>query len=212
MGAIRILGATPHPTAALVAQAARNLVMDLQDAGCRTRYLIRDRDGKFPALFDAVLADAGIEVVLTGVQIPRMNAIMERWIQSCRHELLDRMLVWNRSHLLDALREYERVGCKYSIKPVTWRSISLPDRATSSTRTRSASVHPHLNAFISSTPSAGRPRPLPSSRALPAYLHPTGLIHESRAGRRVEGPCRPRRGSAGCEGGRPWAQPTTRRE
>jgi putative transposase len=82
--------------------------MDLQDAGCRTRYLIRDRDGKFPALFDAVLADAGIEVVLTGVQMPRMNAIMERWIQSCRHELLDRMLVWNRSHLLHALREYER--------------------------------------------------------------------------------------------------------
>jgi putative transposase len=105
---IRILGATPIPTAAWVAQAARNLVMDLQDAGCRTRYLIRDRDGKFPALFDAVLADAGIEVVLTGVQMPRMNAIMERWIQSCRHELLDRMLVWNRSHLLHALREYER--------------------------------------------------------------------------------------------------------
>ncbi len=63
--------------------------MDLEDAGCRAEYLIRDRDGKFPPLFDTILASAGITVVLTGVQIPRMNAIMERWVQTCRRELLD---------------------------------------------------------------------------------------------------------------------------
>jgi transposase InsO family protein len=90
---VRILGATANPTAGWVRQAARNLAMDLGDAGCRARFLIRDRDGKYPALFDAILADAGVEVVLSGVRMPRMNAIMERWIQSCRHELLDRMLV-----------------------------------------------------------------------------------------------------------------------
>jgi putative transposase len=93
---IRILGATPHPTAAWVTQAARNLVMDLKDAGGRTRlFLIRDRDGKFPPLFDAVLADARIQVVCSGIQMPKMNSIMERWVQSCRHELLDRTLIWN---------------------------------------------------------------------------------------------------------------------
>jgi putative transposase len=70
---IRILGATPYPTASWVAQAARNLVMDLEDAGSRARFLIRDRDGKFPDVFDAVLKDAGIEVVLSGVQMPRMK-------------------------------------------------------------------------------------------------------------------------------------------
>src|SRR5262245_48093384 len=47
---VRILGATAHPTAAWVAQAARNLVMDLDDAGCQVNYLVRDRDGKYPAL------------------------------------------------------------------------------------------------------------------------------------------------------------------
>jgi putative transposase len=105
---VRILGATAHPTAAWVAQAVRNLAMDLQDTGCRARFLIRDRDGKYPALFDTILADSGIRVVLSGVQMPRTNAIMEQWIQSCQRELLDRMLVWNQAHLLQALHKYER--------------------------------------------------------------------------------------------------------
>ena len=105
---IRVLGATAHPTAAWVAQTAKNLVMDLEDASSSARFLIRDRDGKFPALFDAIFADAGIQIVLSGVRIPRMNAIMERWIQSCRRELLDRTLIWNQQHLLHALREHEQ--------------------------------------------------------------------------------------------------------
>jgi hypothetical protein len=36
-----------------------------------------------------------------------MNSIMERWIRACRHELLDRALIFNQAHLLSALREYE---------------------------------------------------------------------------------------------------------
>jgi transposase len=104
---IRVLGATAHPSAAWVTQTARNLVMDLEDTGCRVKYLIRDRDGKYPALFDTVLAGAGITVVLSGVQMPRMNAVMERWVRTCRQELLDRTLICNQRHLLHALREYE---------------------------------------------------------------------------------------------------------
>jgi transposase InsO family protein len=90
---IRVLGATAHPTASWVAQAARSLVMDLEDAGTRARFMIRDRDGKFPALFDQILADKGIEVVLSDIRMPSMNSIMERWAQTCRHELLDRTLI-----------------------------------------------------------------------------------------------------------------------
>ncbi|MEU1600009.1 integrase core domain-containing protein [Streptomyces sp. NPDC005708] len=105
---IRILGATAHPSASWVAQAAKNLVMDLEDVGCRARFLIRGRDGKFPALFDAILGDAGIEVVPSGIQMSRMNSIMERWVQTCRRELLDRTLIWNQRYLLHALREFEQ--------------------------------------------------------------------------------------------------------
>jgi len=104
---VRVLGATAHPTAAWVTQTARNLVMDLEDTRCRVKYLIRDRDGKYPALFDTILADAGITVVLSGVRMPRMNAVMERWVRTCRSELLDRTLIFNQRHLLHALREYE---------------------------------------------------------------------------------------------------------
>jgi transposase InsO family protein len=82
--------------------------MDLEDARATVRYLIRDRDSKFPALFDQILAEAGIQVVLTGVRMPRMNAVMERWVQTCCHELLDRTLIWNESHLRRALREFEQ--------------------------------------------------------------------------------------------------------
>jgi transposase InsO family protein len=105
---VLVLGATPHPTAAWVTQAARNLAMDLQDAGCRARFLIRDRDGKHPALFDTILADTGIQSVLSGVRVPRMNAIMERWVQTCRRELLDRTLIYNQRHVLHAPHQYEQ--------------------------------------------------------------------------------------------------------
>jgi hypothetical protein len=82
--------------------------MDLGDEGCQARFLIRDRDGKFPDLFDGIVQDAGIQVVLSCVRMPRMNAVMERWVRTCRRELLDRTLIWDQRHLLHALREFER--------------------------------------------------------------------------------------------------------
>ena len=105
---IRILGATAHPTAQWVTQVGRNLAMDFQDADVRVKYLIRDHDARYPDALDAVLAGDGIETVKTGVRMPRMNSLMERWIRSCRAELLDRTLIWNQAHLLHTLREYEQ--------------------------------------------------------------------------------------------------------
>ncbi|MEV1176307.1 hypothetical protein [Nonomuraea sp. NPDC049784] len=42
--------------------------------------LIRDRDGKFPVLIEEILTEAGIQTVLTGIRMPRMNSTMERWV------------------------------------------------------------------------------------------------------------------------------------
>jgi putative transposase len=59
--------------------------------------MIRDRGSNYTAAFDAVLADAGIRIVMCNVRTPLMNAIAERWIGGCRRELLDRTLIWIRT-------------------------------------------------------------------------------------------------------------------
>ena len=81
--------------------------MDLQDTGFRVNFVLHDRDASFTAAFDAVFQAAGARVIRSAIQAPRMNSIMERWIGSCRRELLDRTLVWNQRHLMTILREYE---------------------------------------------------------------------------------------------------------
>src|SRR5258708_11275355 len=100
-------GATEHPVQSWIVQQARNLLMDLGDAGTRAKFVLHDRDASFTAAFDAVFQAAGIRVIRSAVQAPRMNSITERWIGSCRRELLDRTLIWNQRHLMMVLREYE---------------------------------------------------------------------------------------------------------
>jgi transposase InsO family protein len=104
---VRILGATRHPVESWAVQQARNLLMDLADAETRVKFVLHDRDVSFTAAFDEVFRAAGVRIVRSAVQAPRMNSIMERWIGSCRRELLDRTLVWNQRHLMTVLREYE---------------------------------------------------------------------------------------------------------
>jgi putative transposase len=104
---IRILGATENPVQTWVVQQVRNLLMDLEDAGTRVKFVIHDRDASFTMAFDEVFRAAGVRTIRSAVQAPRMNSIMERWIGSCRRELLDRTLVWNQRHLVTVLREYE---------------------------------------------------------------------------------------------------------
>ena len=103
---VHLAGCTAHPTAAWVTQQAWQLGWDLQEAGTPPRFLIRDRDAKFPPAFDAVFAAEGVEIVRTPYRAPNANAIAERWVRSARAECLDHLLVASEAHLRRVLTDY----------------------------------------------------------------------------------------------------------
>ena len=105
---VHILGVTAHPTGAWTAQQARNLLMDLGEYAARFKFLIRDRDSKFTAAFDEVLAGNGMRILKTPVRSPRANSFAERYAGTLRRECLDHLLIHGERHLRRILAEYAR--------------------------------------------------------------------------------------------------------
>ena len=90
----------------MVAQQARNLLLDLDDRAAVFSFLIWDRDTKFTRAFDDVWGWTGVQIICTPVRAPNANAVVERWVGTVRQECLDHLLIVGRPHLVHVLRSY----------------------------------------------------------------------------------------------------------
>ncbi|MFF7588839.1 integrase core domain-containing protein [Kitasatospora purpeofusca] len=105
---LHVTGVTAHPTAPWAVQQARNLAVELDVRLDSLRFLIRDRDAKYTASFDAVFEAEDVEVIKSPPRAPRANAHCERVIGTLRREALDHLLIWNETHARQILNTYAR--------------------------------------------------------------------------------------------------------
>lgn len=91
-----------HPTGFWIAQQLREAFPYDQ---CH-KYLIHDRDAKFGDAVSTAVTAIGLKTVRTSFRSPWQNGIAERWVGSCRRDLLDHVIPFNERHLKRLLSEY----------------------------------------------------------------------------------------------------------
>ena len=100
---VHLGGITTNPTGAWTTQAARNFLMTIDR---QYRFVIHDGAGQYSRSFDAVFEAEHISTITTPPRAPMANSYAERWVQSLRHELLDRTIIWSERQLRALLVDY----------------------------------------------------------------------------------------------------------
>jgi putative transposase len=96
--------ATQSPNAVWIAQQLREAWAYKQPH----RFLLFDRDSKFGVDVVSVVRDMGSRPTRTAFRSPWQNGVAERWVGSCRRDLLDHVIVLNERHLKRLMAEYMR--------------------------------------------------------------------------------------------------------
>jgi putative transposase len=95
---------TRHPTSSWITQQLREAFPFKPEAD----FLILDHDSKYGTEVSAAIRSLNIHPVRTSVGCPWQNGVAERWVGSCRRELLDHVIALNESHLKRLLASYIR--------------------------------------------------------------------------------------------------------
>jgi putative transposase len=93
---------TTNPTAQWVIQQLRESFPD----DSAPRYLIFDNDTIFSDEVTEAIKRFGTEPKRTAFQSPWQNGVAERWVGSCKREIIDHVIVVNEEHLRRLLRDY----------------------------------------------------------------------------------------------------------
>jgi putative transposase len=93
---------TPHPSADWIVQQLRETFPE----AASYRYAILDHDSIFNVDVIAFLKATGFKPKRTSIQAPWQNGTAERWIGSCRREILDHIIPVNEEHLRRLIRDY----------------------------------------------------------------------------------------------------------
>lgn len=93
---------TKHPTSLWVVQQLRE-AFPFESA---PRFLIFDRDGKYRVEVPVAVQSLKIHPIRTSFESPWQNGVAERWVESCRRDLLDHIIAVSEKHLRRLLSEY----------------------------------------------------------------------------------------------------------
>ena len=112
--------ATFKPDSAWMKTQGRAFLAHVERHNLKCETIIRDRDGKYTADFDRVFRKRGIAVKPVGPRAPNLNAFIERWIQSLKHEALNHFVVFRPGTLRPYCPRVRRLLPRLPAPPRNW--------------------------------------------------------------------------------------------
>ncbi|MFH8737906.1 MULTISPECIES: integrase core domain-containing protein [unclassified Streptomyces] len=139
------------------------------------RFLLRDRDSKYTASFDAVFEADDVKILFSPPRAPKANAICERAVGTLRRDLLDRTLIYNEAHAVKVLTEYTQHYNRH--RPQQSRQQLPPDSTESPAPATLADLQVHkirrrsaLGGLIKEYQRAALPNDITTAHGIESYF------------------------------------------
>ena len=98
--------ATFSPIGKRLKQQIRHVIWACAEQGIKPRYLLRDNDMLYPEDIDRILKSSGVDTVKTPFAAPNANANAEKFVQSCKSECLNHLLIFGLNRLQHVIYSY----------------------------------------------------------------------------------------------------------